>query len=57
VDWYRAFAGYRLASLTGYYLDLHRRGRRHDPIWENLAESVPFMLDRAAERLRHDAAP
>jgi aminoglycoside phosphotransferase (APT) family kinase protein len=47
--WYRAFAGYRLASLTAYYLDLHRRGRRTDAIWENLAESVPFMLDRAAE--------
>jgi aminoglycoside phosphotransferase (APT) family kinase protein len=47
--WYRAFAGYRLSSLTAYYLDLHRRGRRTDAIWENLAESVPFMLDRAAE--------
>ena len=49
--WYRAFAGYRLSALTAYYLDLHRRGRRPDPIWENLAESVPFMLARAAELL------
>jgi aminoglycoside phosphotransferase (APT) family kinase protein len=49
LDWYRAFAGYRLSSLTAYYLDLHRRGRRPDAIWENLAESVPVMLERAAE--------
>jgi aminoglycoside phosphotransferase (APT) family kinase protein len=55
VGWYRAFAGYRLASLTGYYLDLHRRGRRPDAIWENIGESVPFMLERAAERLSRDA--
>jgi aminoglycoside phosphotransferase (APT) family kinase protein len=52
VDWYRAFAGYRLASLTAYYLDLHRRGRRPDPIWENLAESVPYMLERATALTR-----
>jgi aminoglycoside phosphotransferase (APT) family kinase protein len=47
--WYRAFAGYRLALLTAYYLDLHRRGRRHDPIWENLGESGGFLLRRAIE--------
>lgn len=49
LGWYRAFAGFRLASLTAYYLDLHRRGRRRDDVWENLGESVPWMLARAAE--------
>ena len=49
LGWYRAFAGYRLASLTGYYLDLHRRGRRPDPVWEVLGESVGCMLRRALE--------
>lgn len=52
LDWYRAFAGYRLASLTAYYLHLHRRGRRPDPAWESLAESVPYMLERATALTR-----
>jgi len=28
---------------------LHRRGKRHDPEWENIAPSVPFLFGRAKE--------
>lgn len=51
LTWYRAFAGLRLASLTAYYLDLHRRGRRRDDVWEDIGASAPFMLARGAEVL------
>ena len=49
VCWYRALAGYRMAALTAHYLRLHRSGRRPDAVWDLIAESVPPMLDRAAE--------
>jgi hypothetical protein len=49
VCWYRALAGYRMASLTAHYLRLHRSGRRPDDVWESIAESVPMMLRRARE--------
>jgi aminoglycoside phosphotransferase (APT) family kinase protein len=49
VRWYRALAGYRMASLTAHYLRLHRSGRRPDDVWESIAESVPMMLRRARE--------
>jgi aminoglycoside phosphotransferase (APT) family kinase protein len=47
--WYRALAAYRMVALTAHYLRLHRNGRRPDAVWEIIAESVPPMLDRAAE--------
>jgi aminoglycoside phosphotransferase (APT) family kinase protein len=49
IRWYRALAGYRMAALSAHYLRLHRSGRRPDAVWELIAESVPPMLDRAAE--------
>ncbi len=47
--WYRVLAAYRMVALTAHYLRLHRSGRRPDAVWEVIAESVPPMLDRAAE--------
>ncbi|ANK79819.1 MAG: hypothetical protein TEF_02705 [Rhizobiales bacterium NRL2] len=47
IDWYRAQAGYRLGCLTAYYYELHRKGRRHDPAWEVLAESFERLMRRA----------
>lgn len=51
IDWYRAQAGYRLACLTAYYYELHRKGRRHDPAWEVLAEAFPHLMHRALRLL------
>jgi hypothetical protein len=45
--WYQALAGYRLASIACLNVKLHRKGQRHDPIWEHNARSVMPMFDRA----------
>lgn len=49
VPWYRALAGYKFALITGLNLTLHRRGRRPDPHWEDIAPSAPRLLERALE--------
>lgn len=46
IDWYQAFSHLRMAAITGLNLKLHRNGKRHDPIWERFALSVPTMLAR-----------
>jgi aminoglycoside phosphotransferase (APT) family kinase protein len=51
VAWYRALAGYKFAIIGGFNLMLHRRGKREDPHWEELAPSVPRLLERALEVL------
>ncbi len=55
IAWYRALAGYKFAIIGGFNLMLHRRGKRDDPHWEELAPSVPRLLERALEVL--DGAP
>ena len=52
VAWYRALAGYKFALITGLNLSLHRRGRRPDPHWEEIAPSAPRLLERALELLK-----
>lgn len=47
INWYRALAGYRLACNTAYYFEMHKSGKRHNPAWDVLGESFPFMLARA----------
>ncbi len=51
IGWYRALAAYRLACITAYYLERHRSGKRHNPIWEVFGESFPYLLDRASALL------
>ncbi len=51
VAWYRALAGYKFAIIGGFNLMLHRRGKRDDPHWEELAPSIPRLLERALEVL------
>jgi hypothetical protein len=51
VSWYRALAGYRFGVISGFNVMLHRRGKRHDPEWENIAPSVPFLFGRAKEMI------
>lgn len=41
-----------MAALTTYFLSQHRHGDLHDPTWERIATSVPFLLDRAVELRR-----
>ncbi|MGH7288915.1 MAG: phosphotransferase family protein [Myxococcota bacterium] len=49
--WYRALAAYKFAIISGFNLGLHRRGKRHDPLWEEIAKSIEPLLARAAELL------
>ena len=49
LDWYQAFSQFKMASITGLNLKLHRSGRRHDPIWEKFAHAVPIQLNHAMQ--------
>ena len=49
--WYRALAAYKFAIITGLNLGLHRRGKRHDPLWEVTKESMGSLVDRALDLL------
>jgi aminoglycoside phosphotransferase (APT) family kinase protein len=51
LGWYRALAAYKFSIISGFNLALHRRGKRHDPLWEEIAKSIEPLLARAAELL------
>ncbi len=51
VRWFRAFAGYRFGVITAFNLMLHRRGKRPDPTWEQIALSAPRLFGRGLELL------
>ncbi|HKV53263.1 MAG TPA: phosphotransferase family protein [Candidatus Binataceae bacterium] len=45
-QWFRAFASYRFGVITAFNLMLHRRGKRPDPTWEDIALSAPRLFER-----------
>jgi len=51
LNWYRALAAYKFAAITGFNLNLHRRGKRPDPLWETTGLSMRTLIDRALELL------
>jgi aminoglycoside phosphotransferase (APT) family kinase protein len=51
IRWFRAFAGYRFGVITAFNLMLHRRGKRPDPSWEDIALSGPRLFERGLELL------
>lgn len=51
VAWFRAFSGYRFGIISLFNCMLHRRGKRHDPMWEEIVLSVPQMMERGLELL------
>ncbi len=51
LGWFRALAGYKFAIITGLNLSLHRRGKRVDPTWETIGDSIGTLLARAEELL------
>ncbi|TDJ64998.1 MAG: phosphotransferase family protein [Proteobacteria bacterium] len=53
LPWYQAFAGYRLASISCLNVKLHRKGQRHDPLWEKMALTVLPMFTRAEDIVRN----
>ncbi len=51
IAWYRALAAYKFAIISGFNLMLHRRGKRHDPMWEEGQHSIEPLLERAVSLL------
>ena len=47
LGWFQALAAYKFAIITGLNLGLHRRGKRHDPLWEITGRSIVPLLERA----------
>lgn len=45
--WFRALAAYKFSIIAGLNLGLHRRGKRHDPLWEITGLSIVPLLERA----------
>jgi aminoglycoside phosphotransferase (APT) family kinase protein len=51
LNWFRALAAYKFAIITGFNLSLHRRGKRHDPVWETTRLAMTPLMRRASELL------
>jgi aminoglycoside phosphotransferase (APT) family kinase protein len=49
--WYAAMSLYKYASIFGYNLMLHRRGKRPDPMYEGLTDTITGMIDEGIELL------
>ena len=43
--WFAAMSLYKSASIFGYNLMLHRKGRRPDPMYEGLTDTIVGMID------------
>jgi aminoglycoside phosphotransferase (APT) family kinase protein len=55
LSFYRALAGYRVACLTAYYYELHRKGKRNNPAWEVFADAFSAIIDRSIALLIRDS--
>jgi len=51
IRWFKALAVYKFAIITGFNLMLHRRGKRHDPLWEENAPSMKSNMEYALRML------
>jgi aminoglycoside phosphotransferase (APT) family kinase protein len=51
MDWYVALSLYKYAAILGYNLMLHRKGRRPDPMYERLTDTITGMIDEGIVRL------
>ncbi|MFN2462902.1 MAG: hypothetical protein ABR573_03235, partial [Candidatus Dormibacteria bacterium] len=49
--WYLALSCYKYASIFGYNLMLHRRGKRPDPMYEGLTGVIMALVDNGLELL------
>jgi aminoglycoside phosphotransferase (APT) family kinase protein len=44
LEWFVAAGCYKYAAILAYNLDLHRRGRRVDPVYERLTDTVSGLI-------------
>lgn len=52
LDWFQAFAHYRMGAIACLNVKLHRNGRRPDLLWERFAPSISTLFARGLELLR-----
>lgn len=50
-NWYLALTCYKYAAIFGYNLMLHRRGKRPDPMYEEMTGTITGLIDRGRELL------
>jgi aminoglycoside phosphotransferase (APT) family kinase protein len=53
--WYLAMSLYKYAAIFGYNLMLHRRGKRPDPMYEGLTDTITGMIDEGIALLEPGA--
>lgn len=51
LNWFKAFAMYKFAIITGFNLMLHRRGKRDDSHWEEVKPSMKSNMEYALRML------
>jgi len=51
MSWYSAMSLYKYAAILGYNLMLHRRGRRPDPMYEGLTDTIVGMIEEGIAQL------
>ncbi len=54
--WYVGMSLYKYAAILGYNLMLHRRGKRPDPIYEGLTDTIEGMIGEGIALLDPSAA-
>lgn len=52
--WYVAMSLYKYAAILGYNTMLHRRGKRPDPMYEGLGDTIVRMIDEGVGLLDRD---
>jgi aminoglycoside phosphotransferase (APT) family kinase protein len=52
--WYLGLSLYKYASIFGYNLMLHRRGKRPDPMYEHLTDTITGMIDEGIAVMQGD---
>ncbi len=53
MHWYQALSCYRFGAIAAFSVRLHRTGRRLDPLYEQLAPSVPALFERGRQLASH----
>ena len=53
--WYLAMSLYKYAAIFGYNLMLHRRGKRPDPMYEGLTDTITGMIEEGIALLEPGA--
>jgi len=51
MNWYRALASYKFASIACLSVHLHRSGKRRDNVWEKFALDIPYLFNRCINLL------